>query len=433
MSLSDPILLGPPHAGSHPLFQELKHVVNPLGELLGPFQGMEFLSCYAHDAQTLEQKTPYAVFRPHQSQSIPPFVQICRKLGFILTSRGAGTGLSGSCLPGRQGIILLTGHLKEVLSYDKELGYVEVQCGMTVKKLNLKVEEDHWHFPYRMLSEGVATLAGILSTNARPWNRGRIPPLERLVTGVTFIDEEGLERKGRAAAFCGKEGSEGIITSVELSLEPLPQKKLSMARSISLEDLIQKVPCLEELWAIKSILWDAHNEKMLIELEGEEWRVLAAEKAVDRLFPESGDPGRPVPPLQAARSPSLLFVSNLPRNQLHKAYQAFKTLFEGWKDAFCQLQIQLLDGRMIALVEGMNPDKSGFLKQARTMLESWVNILEKYEGFLCGTHGVGQLFKDFMPPFFSESMLAYLGEKQRIFSPDNFLPSAGKCVERIRL
>lgn len=433
MSWNEPVLLGP-STSDHAMEAYLHEQTKDLGELISARFKAHLLASYSFDSQTLLQRHPYAVFRPRTIEAIGPFIKLCKQLQLTVTPRCGGTGMTGGCLPGKRGVILLTNHFKQLLDYNSIQGTICAEAGATSDQINEKIFNDGWRFPYIMATRGAAGIAGIVSACAKPWYIGRLPPLEGLISHVSYIDQDGNENTSAVSQFCGAEGSKGVIVKLCLRLEKKPFCSIWLAYHVELTEIISACADLERLAAVKSIFWQKTQgmPQVHIALEGPNWQVLIAQKYLDALFDGRKKPSLEKPELFASRRRHLFFVSAVPFKNIEKAYLSLMELFGSIPDCAATVSIQLLDGRLITLIEGIDISEEAFVLRVRSLLESWINILEALSGHLCACHSVGILFKDFMPPFFSESTLAFLVKERSVnLAPDNFIPQYGKSVEKV--
>ena len=122
---------------------------------------------YSHDEFATDEfrRRPEAVARPHSEAEVARLVAFCAESGVPVTARGAGTGLSGSCLPSPGGIVLSLERLNRVIDADRANHTITVQAGMTLGQLYREAEAMGLYFPPHPGDEG-AFVGGAVATNA---------------------------------------------------------------------------------------------------------------------------------------------------------------------------------------------------------------------------------------------------------------------------
>lgn len=83
------------------------------------------------DGLTAYKKTPMVVALPESVAQVRAVLEVARKHGVPVVTRGAGTGLSGGALPHAEGILLVVSKMKRVLEIDLETCTARVEPGVT--------------------------------------------------------------------------------------------------------------------------------------------------------------------------------------------------------------------------------------------------------------------------------------------------------------
>lgn len=436
-------LLQPSEAKSNlipPVLQQLMDSFRGMGDFLSP-QHLEWLACYDRDSQQLETMIPSAVFKPSKAEVIPLFIQKCADLLLPVTPRCGGTGFSGGALASTGGIILLTGHLKEIWAYDPHLGQVWIEPGVTPKQLDRAFAHDNWSFPFAMESAGVAGIAGCLSSNARPYAMGRGRSILDLISRVVICDGNGIEREIPAHLACGSEGLLGVITKVLVKLVKRGAVDLTLTLASTWKNTRSALPSLQAYQALTSIEWYPDNDlQFILRLHGEQWRVDSSLSALNKRFGNA---------LQVTSRSNYMsnrwsmiphgenyymLESTLPITHVEAGMQRVRSLCSrlGLK---CNRSAQILDGRVQLLIYAKE-EKREFIQKLDYFLVEWVNILEEFGGCIFGAHGVGAQLRNYLPSLYHEGEIASLHELKQQFDPKqimanrNFFPVPGKCIER---
>ena len=210
------------------------------GEFLCFESTPEWLSCYTQDAQFLHAKQPLVVFRPHTVAGIAPFMQKCCQMDLAVAVRSGERVWQEA---GTEGILLLTGHLRKMWDYNSNLGKDSAATGVTIRQLNQKVEGDGWYFPLSMAAEGVAGMAGCLSSKARGYHQQERSFFDSIET-ATIVDGQGNVLEVPAALICGAEG----LWVLKVQLKPKPAQRLKFPftplGSICLNNSLFSILCL---------------------------------------------------------------------------------------------------------------------------------------------------------------------------------------------
>ena len=89
-------------ASTTPLFDRLRAIVGGDGILTAPSE----LLVYECDGFTIEKNKPDVVVFPTSTEQIVQIVGVCNELEVPFLPRGAGTSLSGGCLPVGGGVMI---------------------------------------------------------------------------------------------------------------------------------------------------------------------------------------------------------------------------------------------------------------------------------------------------------------------------------------
>lgn len=406
------------------------------GEFLSPIDHSDWLRCYDRDSQPLQARLPLLVFRPHQLTVISPFIIACQTRHIPLTTRCGGTGLSGATVPSQGGVILLTGHFRAILKEEMKQGEVIVEPGVTPRQLNQRFHHHGWYFPLQMMTEGVAGLAGCLSSQAYGYHQSAYSLLGRFLS-VRFIDAKGEEIEAPASLLAGAEGLFGVIIQLRVKLERIPQRRMVWQVRLEWESFLNHLEAIQQLSVLKSIVW--HEQSFFLILEGDEWRMKGALRHLENVFnslsklPEEWQFRFRYPP------PHHLFIllsHALPIKNIRRLIASGCQLCEqiGLKhDMWANVQ----EGSLHLLLFSEEEIHS-FNQKIERFLVAWVHVLKENEGTLISRHGSGTLLSPYLPPFFREEDFYFLQKLRQAFDPDQlfnpecFFPIQGKSLERVR-
>jgi len=192
---------------------------------------------HTHDeALTVSWVTPAAVVTPANTAEVAEVVTYARAQGIPLTAipltaRGAGTGMSGACIPQPHGILLLFDRMAEIVELDLENHVAVVQPGVTLATLDEATKEVGMVYPV-FPGENSASLGGNVATNAGGMRAVRYGVTRNQVLGLTAVlgTGETITTGGRyvkatsgydlTQLIIGSEGTLALATEAILRLHP---------------------------------------------------------------------------------------------------------------------------------------------------------------------------------------------------------------------
>ncbi len=192
-----------------------------------------------YDADGLGYKTfrPDAVVIPADADEMIQVLQSARQLGVPICVRGAGTSLSGGPVAAQGGVIVHTSSLRNVRKIDAHGFWCEVECGVTLNRLDEILAPHGVFYPPDPSSGPVCTLGGNIAMNAGGAHCFRYGVTSNYVLGVEAVLLDGtVHRFGGPAGgrgpwredwkrfMVGSEGTLGAFTRFWLRLLPRPEK-----------------------------------------------------------------------------------------------------------------------------------------------------------------------------------------------------------------
>lgn len=188
------------------------------------------------------------------TEEVSAIVKVCYENNIPVTTRGAGTGLAGACVPICGGVVICTTKMNKILSYDLDNFAVTVQPGVLLQTLADDALKHGCMYPPDP-GEKLATLGGNVSTNAGGMRAVKYGATRDYVRAMTVVLPTGeIVHFGATVSktssgysmtnlMCGSEGTLGIITEMTLKLIPAPQATISlMAPFEDLAACISTVP-----------------------------------------------------------------------------------------------------------------------------------------------------------------------------------------------
>jgi len=208
-------------------FDQLAQKLTKPDNLITNFKGYEN---YFHDATTYEKQPSALVFAENETDIIN-VVNYCSKNNLPLIPRGAGTGLSGGCVPVDNGLVLSLERLRK-LDIDTKQKIAYVGPGLITKELVDATAEFGLTYPPDPASFEESTIGGNVAENAGGLRCKRFGVTKDYILGLKAVTIKGEiintgiynDNEGFAWGdiFIGSEGTLVIIFEIAVRLIPLP-------------------------------------------------------------------------------------------------------------------------------------------------------------------------------------------------------------------
>ena len=173
------------------------------------------------DATRIKAK-PILVIWPNNTQQVLDIVKLANRKHLTIVPRGGGSGLCGGATANNSIVVNLT-KMNKVIKIDKKNKYVVVQPGMFLDKLNEILDKYDLSFPVKPASHKIATLGGMIATNAGGEHVLRFGKMLENILEMEVVTGDGeliKVGKNKLKHFCGTEGLMGIIVEAKLKLLP---------------------------------------------------------------------------------------------------------------------------------------------------------------------------------------------------------------------
>lgn len=157
--------------------------------------------------------------------------------GVPVTTRGAGVGYVGGCVPVKGGIALSVARMKEILEINPADGVAVVQPGVITGDLQDAVRECGWYYPPDPASLRECSLGGNIATNAGGprclkygVTRSYVMGLEVVLPGGEVLRTGSRCHKNKTGfdlvgLLTGSEGMLGVVTEATLRIIPHPEQR----------------------------------------------------------------------------------------------------------------------------------------------------------------------------------------------------------------
>ena len=222
---------------------EISRLVASLEKIVGPtyvFADAATLEAYSHDETENLTFAPHVVVKPGNSLEISMIMIEANQNLIPVTVRGGGTGLSGSALPVKGGILISMERFSKILEIDIKNHQVTAEPGVITEVLQQAVAAYGLFYPVDPASKGSCTLGGNLAQSSggpRAVKYGTtrenvlnmevvLPTGEIIWTGANVL--KFSSGYNLTQLMIGSEGTLGIVTKAVLKLRTLPMHDVLM-------------------------------------------------------------------------------------------------------------------------------------------------------------------------------------------------------------
>ena len=212
-------------------------IIDEITEIVGPekiFTDRVECLCYSRDMSVHEGIADAVIF-PTTTEQISAILKLAQRDKIPVTARGTGSSTTGAVLPVKGGLLLDLHLMNNILEINKKNFYARLEAGVICMQLNNTLAKDNLMFPPNPGSEAIATIGGMVSTNASGHRavkygttRDYVKGLKVVLADGTVIDTGTTAPKSSLGydltrLFSTSEGTLGIITEVIVKLEPKPE------------------------------------------------------------------------------------------------------------------------------------------------------------------------------------------------------------------
>jgi glycolate oxidase len=212
------------------LIDRLRAAVGPGAVLTSPGE----LLVYECDGFTIDKNRPDVVVFPTSTEQVVRVVRACNEFGVPFLPRGAGTSLSGGCLPVGGGVVISLSRMKRILEVDARNRYAVVEPGVVNLWLTNHLKPLGYHFAPDPSSQGACTIGGNVSTNSGGPHTLKYGVTVNHVLGLEFVLPDGrvVEVGGPAednpgydltGVMVGAEGTFGVATKIRVRITRNPE------------------------------------------------------------------------------------------------------------------------------------------------------------------------------------------------------------------
>lgn len=196
--------------------------------------GQSFREQHSHTTTYIPSQLPDGVAFVENSEDVKTVVRICSTYKVPVIGFGVGSSLEGQVNAPLGGISVDFSKMNRIIAVNAEDLDVTVEPGVTREQLNTYLRDTGLFFP---IDPGAnATIGGMASTRASGTNAVRYGTMKDNVISVSAVIATGEEIRTASRAkkssagydltrlFVGAEGTLGLLTSVTLRLQGIPEK-----------------------------------------------------------------------------------------------------------------------------------------------------------------------------------------------------------------
>jgi glycolate oxidase subunit GlcD len=222
-------------------------VHDALVQLLGPDKvstAEDVLATHATDKWHASSLPDTVVFA-ESTNDISQTLAFAHERGIPVTTRGAGVGYVGGCVPSEGGIALTVARMNKILELNPADGVAVVQPGVITGDLQDAAREIGWYYPPDPASLKECSLGGNIATNAGGPRCLKYGVTRPYVLGLEVVLADGsVLRSGSrchknktgfdlVGLFVGSEGMLGVVSEATLRLIPHPQSRAMLTATFA--------------------------------------------------------------------------------------------------------------------------------------------------------------------------------------------------------
>lgn len=418
---------------------------------------------------------PDAVALPRTTKAVAEVLRFANRWRIPVTTRGAGHGYVGGCVPVKGGIALSVARMNRIREVNDRDFVAVVGPGVITAQLQEQAAAKGLYYPPDPASRADCSLGGNIATNAGGPRCLKYGVTRDYVLGLEVVQADGtVVRTGSRThknktgfdlhrLFVGSEGMLGVVTKATLKLLPLPPYRAAL--SVGFKSMAAAAKAIRDIFAAgflpsavevadaftlraaekrtKSDMFSGCNAHLIVELDGQEKTVRAELREVERIV----------------RSPKTLFAERalgeakceaiwqlrrefsyslrdtgltklneditVPRGKLEELFRFAASLQR--KHGFPVACFGHAGDGNIHVNVMVDFDQSGAHKRSDRCLDELFRGVVDMGGVITGEHGIGLAKKTWWPIAASKELQALHCTVKRALDPNNIL-NPGKFV-----
>lgn len=448
--------------------------------VLGSVCGKQYVSGSKEELQTASNDEtedlvymPELVVWPGSAREISEILKYCNSKKIPVTTRGAGTGLSGGCLPVYGGIVLDTKRLNKIIKVDKENFQVTTEPGVITQVLQEEVLKQGMFYPPDPSSRGSSFIGGNIAESSGGPRAVKYGTVKDYVLNIEVVLASGeiiwtganvlknATGYNLTQLMVGSEGTLGVITKIVLKLIPAVEHNMLMlvpfrsakeaCVAVNKIMLAGITPSALEFMERDAIAWamkytdnpvvglpDDIQAHLLIEVDGNDRDVLYQEAEQlntvletfdtgEILFADSEQQKQTLWELrrkvgEAVKSHSIYKEEDtvVPRAALPELLTMVKEL--GSKYGFRSVCYgHAGDGNLHVNIVKQNMSDEDWQNKLPIAIRELFTETVRLGGTISGEHGIGLVQKNYMDIAFNETQLRLMKGIKHLFDPEAIL------------
>ena len=178
--------------------------------------------------------------RPQDQGELVQCVQTCYQQGLAMYPLGGETALGFGLMPQDQGIGVSLNGINRIVDFPARDLTVTVEAGVTLASLSSTLAEEGLCLPVHVSKAAIATVGGMVATNANGPGRYGFGTVRDYVIGIHAVDGTGTAFQGGGRVvknvagydlcklLTGSLGTLAVISQLTFKLKPVPQKWVSL-------------------------------------------------------------------------------------------------------------------------------------------------------------------------------------------------------------
>ena len=435
--------------------------------------GCDDFERYASDETENLKHLPEAVVKPTTPEQIAALLKYCNHQGVPVTTRGAGTGLSGGALPVHGGLVVSMEKFNRILEIDEANGYVITEPGVVTEALQNALKEKGWFYPPDPASRGSCFIGGNIAENSGGPKAVKYGVVKDYVVNLELVTAGGdviwtgantvknVTGYNLTQIIVGSEGTLGIVTKIVLKIIPHPlHDVLMLAPFESAEKACEAVaaifkagftPSALEFMERDAIEWSMRltgedatplpnnvQAHLLIEVDGNDMDRLMTEAeqisnvlerfgCTDVLFADTAAQKASLWKLrrsvaEAVRAHSVYKEEDtvVPRSKLPELLHTVKSI--GKKYGFKSVCYgHAGDGNLHVNIIRDNLNENEWNEKLPVAIKELFAEVVRLGGTISGEHGIGLVQKDYMPIALAPPVIELMKKIKTAFDPNGIL------------
>ena len=433
---------------------------------------------YSHDEMThYGCYTPELVIQPGSTEEVSRILAYASSQDLPVTTRGAGTGLCGGCVPICGGIVMSIMRMNKILEIDEETMNAVIQPGVLLMEI---IEEASKHNLLYAPDPGEksASVGGNVMTNAGGMRAVKYGVTRDYVRGMTIVLADGTIMKlgGKTSKnssgyslkdlMIGSEGTLAVVTEIIMKLLPKPRAMTSLLIPFnSLKEALHQVPKIMRLPSVattiefmeKEVIQDA-QEYLGKDFPNREYNAYLIVSYSANTPEEMQAMIKDCAELALKEGAEDVFISDTEERQ-SSIWDARGAFLEAIKNSttemdecdvvvnidevaeFCQFARDLSekenirirsfghagDGNLHIYVLKDDLDEETWHRKVKTCMDALYEESRKLKGQVSGEHGIGHAKKEYLKQSLDPAQIELMKKIKAVFDPKGIL-NPGKVI-----